>query len=249
MLLFHLFALFSLFFTFSQTDTLAFHFSFSLSLSSFFLIPFHFPPLLFFLFFLREISLSLSSFFLLFSFFLSPSLLSPFSLSLHPSALFSLPTTKRRRETRSNRPPPSSVPWILFRVEQPTEECINLHRSTLARRIDYYFFFFNIVASDFLIASMIFRSRPRQISLRFSFYLLPRFLNILSSLLYAIFNIEEEGVYEGERRDGGLCWKGRERGKIVKVDATNASSPSESFHRSLQSLHRPIVHFTIAICM
>lgn len=82
----------------------------SLSLSPFFLIPFHFPPLLFFLFFLREISLSLSL--LIFSSFpfFFPSLLSPFSLSLHPSALFSLPTTKRRRETRSNRPPPSSVP-------------------------------------------------------------------------------------------------------------------------------------------
>lgn len=58
--------------------------------------------------FTRDLSLSL----LIFSSFpfFFPSLLSPFSLSLHPSALFSLPTTKRRRETRSNRPPPSSVP-------------------------------------------------------------------------------------------------------------------------------------------
>lgn len=57
-----------------------------LSLSSFFLIPFHFPPLLFFLFFLREISLSLLIFpsFFLFSFPLSPLPLFPFASSLCP---------------------------------------------------------------------------------------------------------------------------------------------------------------------
>ena len=60
--------------------------SLSLSLSSFFLIPFHFPPLLFFLFFLREISLSLLIFpsFFLFSFSLSPLPLFPFASSLCP---------------------------------------------------------------------------------------------------------------------------------------------------------------------
>lgn len=60
-----------------STDTLAFHFSLSLSfflfLSPSFLIPFHFPPLLFFLFsFMRDLSLSLSLpsfFFFLLSFF------------------------------------------------------------------------------------------------------------------------------------------------------------------------------------